>query len=99
MGTKRGTPDLSFDSSGGSPVAVYNSNCYSGWLQVYGTSVASPALAEIINSAGSFNTSSNAENTRIYSNMGYTSYFTDITSQLRHAQRGRGLGLLHRRGS
>jgi kumamolisin len=80
VGTKRGTPDLSFDSSGGSPVAVYNSNCYGGWLEVYGTSVASPSLAGIINSAGAFNTSSNAENTLIYSNLGFPSYFTDITS-------------------
>ena len=80
VGTKRGTPDLSFDSSGGSPVAVYNSNCYRGWLQVYGTSVASPSLAGIINAAGQFKSSSNAENTLIYSNMGYTAYFTDILS-------------------
>ena len=80
VGSKRGTPDLSFDSSGGSPVAVYNSNCYGGWLEVYGTSVASPALAGIINDAGHFDTSSNAENTLIYSNMGFSSYFTDITS-------------------
>jgi len=80
VGTKRGTPDLSFDSSGGSPVAVYNSGCYGGWLQVYGTSVASPSLAGIINTAGTFASSSNAENTLIYSNMGYSSYFTDITS-------------------
>jgi len=80
VGTKRGTPDLSFDSSGGSPVAVYNSNCYGGWLQVYGTSVASPSLAGIINAAGQFKSSSNAENTLIYSNMGYTAYFTDILS-------------------
>ncbi|HLI63764.1 MAG TPA: S53 family peptidase [Terriglobales bacterium] len=80
VGSKRGTPDLSFDSSGGSPVAVYNSNCYGGWLEVYGTSVASPSLAGIINNAGQFKTSSNAENTLIYSNMGYSQYFTDITS-------------------
>ncbi len=80
VGSKRGTPDLSFDSSGGSPVAVYNSNCYGGWLEVYGTSVASPSLAGIINAAGQFKTSSNAENTLMYSNMGYTNYFTDITS-------------------
>jgi subtilase family serine protease len=80
VGTHRGTPDLSFDSSGGSPVAVYNSNCYGGWLEVYGTSVASPALAGIINSAGQFKTSSNAENTLIYSNLGFSAYFTDITS-------------------
>jgi subtilase family serine protease len=80
VGSKRGTPDLSFDSSGGSPVAVYDSNCYGGWLQVYGTSVASPSLAGIINSAGQFKSSSNAENTLMYSNMGFTNYFTDITS-------------------
>ena len=80
VGTHRGTPDLSFDSSGGSPVAVYNSNCYGGWLQVYGTSVASPSLAGIINNAGTFNSTSNAENTEIYNNMTNTSDFTDITS-------------------
>jgi subtilase family serine protease len=80
VGTKRGTPDFSFDSSGGSPVAVYNSSCYGGWLEVYGTSVASPSLAGIVNSAGNFKTSSNAENTLIYSNLGFPSYFTDVTS-------------------
>jgi subtilase family serine protease len=80
VGSKRGTPDFSFDSSGGSPVAVYNSNCYGGWLEVYGTSVASPSLAGITNNAGHFSTSSNAENTVIYSNLGNTSDFTDITS-------------------
>ncbi len=80
VGSHRGTPDLSFDSSGGSPVAVYNSNCYGGWLEVYGTSVASPSLAGIINNAGTFNASSNAENTEIYDNMGNASDFTDITS-------------------
>jgi len=80
VGSKRGTPDFSFDASGGSPVAVYNSNCYGGWLQVYGTSVASPSLAGIVNNAGTFNTSSNAENTEIYANYTNTSDFTDITS-------------------
>ncbi|MFZ0795505.1 MAG: hypothetical protein WAM65_17200, partial [Candidatus Korobacteraceae bacterium] len=68
------------DSSGGSPVAVYNSNCYGGWLEVYGTSVASPSLAGIVNNAGHFSTSSNAENTVIYGNLGNTSDLTDITS-------------------
>ncbi len=80
VGSKRGTPDLSFDSSGGSPVAVYNSACYGGWVEVYGTSVASPSLAGIVNSAAHFETSSNAENTLIYGGLGNSSYFTDITS-------------------
>ncbi len=80
VGSKRGTPDFSFDSSGGSPVAVYNSNCYHGWLEVYGTSVASPSLAGIVNNAGHFSTSSNAENTVIYGNLGNTNDLTDVTS-------------------
>jgi len=80
VGSNRGTPDLSFDASGNSPVAVYNSNCYGGWLEVYGTSVAAPSLAGIINNAGTFNGSSNAENTEIYNNYTNTSEFTDITS-------------------
>jgi len=80
VGSHRGTPDLSFDASGNSPVAVYNSNCYGGWLEVYGTSVAAPSLAGIINNAGTFNSSSNAENTEIYANYTNTSDYTDITS-------------------
>ena len=80
VGSHRGTPDLSFDASGNSPVAVYNSNCYGGWLQVYGTSVAAPSLAGIINNAGTFNASSNAENTEIYANYTNTSDYTDVTS-------------------
>jgi subtilase family serine protease len=80
VGSHRGTPDLSFDASGNSPVAVYNSNCYGGWVEVYGTSVAAPSLAGVINNAGTFNSSSNAENTEIYGNIGNTADFTDITS-------------------
>lgn len=80
VGKHRGTPDLSFDASSGSPVAVYNSNCYGGWIEVYGTSVSAPSLAGIVNNAGTFNTSSKAENTEIYSNYTNASDFTDITS-------------------
>jgi kumamolisin len=80
VGARRGTPDLSFDSSGTSPVAVYNSNCYHGWLEVYGTSVASPALAGIVNSAGTFHATSYAENTAIYANYTNHADFADVTS-------------------
>ena len=80
VSTHRGTPDLSFDASGNSPVAVYNSSCYGGWIEVYGTSVAAPSLAGVINNAGTFNASSNAENTEIYGNYTDVSDFTDITS-------------------
>jgi kumamolisin len=80
VGAKRGTPDLSFDSSESSPVAVYNSSCYGGWLQVYGTSVASPALAGIVNNAGTFHVSTNTEATEIYNNRSNTADYSDITS-------------------
>lgn len=80
VGSKRGTPDISSDSSGNSPVWVYNSSCYNSWLEVYGTSVASPTLAGVINNAGSFKSSSNAELTEIYNNRTSTSHYTDITS-------------------
>jgi hypothetical protein len=80
VGTKRGTPDLASDASENSPVSVYNSSCYNSWLQVWGTSVAAPTLAGVINSAGTFNASSNAELTEIYNNRTKTADFTDITS-------------------
>jgi len=51
----------------------------SGWLVFGGTSVASPSLAGIVNLAGKFNPSSNAELTLIYNNLG-TANFRDIVS-------------------
>lgn len=53
VGTGRGVPDLSFDSNPVTGVWVLVSG-QGGWYIVGGTSVASPALAGIINSAGSF---------------------------------------------
>jgi len=47
---------------------------------VGGTSVASPSLAGIINSAGSFATSTNAELSTIYGNMAVVADFRDITT-------------------
>jgi len=78
VGTHRGVPDLSFDSNPTTGVWVYDANA-GGWNIVGGTSVASPALAGILNLAGAFYTSSNAELTMIYSKLGSTSY-TDISS-------------------
>ena len=40
-----------------------------GWFVVGGTSVSSPSLAGIINSAGKFSPSSQAENALIYGNL------------------------------
>ncbi len=78
VGNYRGVPDLSFDSDPVTGVWVYDSNA-GGWNIVGGTSVASPALAGIINSAGSFNSSSSAELSVIYNNRSTTADFRDIT--------------------
>ena len=80
VGSKRGTPDIASDSSSNSPVYVYDSSCYGSWLEVWGTSVASPTLAGVINSAGSFESSSAAELTLMYDNMNDTTAYRDITS-------------------
>jgi subtilase family serine protease len=68
----RGVPDYSFDGDPNSGVSVYDStSCKgsSGWLVFGGTSVASPSLAGIVNSAGS-NTSSAAELSLLYQSVG-----------------------------
>lgn len=79
VGNYRGVPDLSFDSNPETGVWVYDSNA-GGWNIVGGTSVASPAVAGIINLAGSFYTSTNAELTAIYGKLGTAADFTDISS-------------------
>jgi len=49
--TARQTPDISFDADPNSGANVYDTYGYSGWIVVGGTSLSSPALAGIINSA------------------------------------------------
>jgi kumamolisin len=68
VGASRGTPDLSFDANPTTGVWLFDSNPVlgTGWFVVGGTSVSSPALAGIVNAAGSFLTSSPAENQEIY---------------------------------
>lgn len=81
VGPWRGTPDISFNADPETPVWVYNSFYGEGlWFIVGGTSVASPSLAGIVNAAGGFAASSNAELTTIYGNLGNTGSLTDITS-------------------
>jgi kumamolisin len=68
VGSHRGVPDYSFDADPNTGVSVYDStSCqgYKGWLVFGGTSVSSPSLAGIINSAGS-NTDSTAELSLLY---------------------------------
>jgi subtilase family serine protease len=80
VGSARGTPDIASDSSSGSPVWVYDSSCYGGWIAVYGTSVASPTLAGIINRAGTFAVDSATELQEIYNNYTTKADYTDVTS-------------------
>jgi subtilase family serine protease len=87
--TWRCVPDLSFDSDPYTGVYVYNTFPIDGiyydgldqsqWFIAGGTSVATQALAGIINKAGSFAASSNAELTTQYSNKNNAADFTDIT--------------------
>jgi hypothetical protein len=81
-------PDLSFDANpetgawvfDSTPVGGSTSGCCGvrGWWIVGGTSLSSPALAGIVNSAGHFATSSDSELTTIYSNLGNPADFRDI---------------------
>jgi kumamolisin len=68
VGSYRGTPDVSFDANPNTGVWVYNANAVygTGWFVVGGTSVSAPSLAGIVNAAGSFRASSQAENTALY---------------------------------
>lgn len=87
--TFRATPDISFDADPDTGVWVYDSTpWYAGgtvfggpkhpWLIVGGTSVAAPSLAGVVNTAGTFAASTNAELTTIY-NSASTGAFTDVT--------------------
>ncbi|HVM93637.1 MAG TPA: S53 family peptidase [Terriglobales bacterium] len=79
VGNYRGVPDLSFDANPVTGVWIYDSSV-GGWNIVGGTSVASPALAGIINLSGKFNTSTSAELQSIYNNRTTTADFNDIAS-------------------
>ncbi len=45
---KRGVPDVAYNASGSTPYAVYDSYHQGGWLQVAGTSAATPQWAALI---------------------------------------------------
>jgi subtilase family serine protease len=84
VGSSRGVPDLSFDSNPVTGAWVFDSTpvqgAGSGWFVVGGTSLASPALAGIVNAAGSRMGSSQAELNLIYNNLAINTDFTDISS-------------------
>ena len=84
VGTTRGTPDLSFDANPNTGVWIVDTNQFQGqpggFFIVGGTSVSSPALAGVINNAGEFRHSSQAENSVIYQHVFSTGGdFRDIT--------------------
>jgi kumamolisin len=79
VGSQRGTPDVSSDANPYTGVWVWDSlGAPPGgyWYIVGGTSVSSPTWAGIVNTAGTFAASSQAELTQIYSDA--TSDFTGI---------------------
>lgn len=84
VGSHRGTPDVSFDASTLSAVAMYDIDGEPGWIEVGGTSVSSPSLAGVINTAGHFFTSTDLELTRVYGVYGNTNAYKhdyrDITT-------------------
>jgi kumamolisin len=88
VGSHRGTPDISSDASGCSPVSVYDSTPYEGvtgpWFAVLGTSVAAPTLAGRIMSTTSGAYSSNQMLTQLYDMYAASSvdaeFFRDITT-------------------
>jgi kumamolisin len=77
-GTKRMVPDISYDADPNTGVSVYDSTAcqgYVGWMVFGGTSVSSPALAGIMNSAASFSVDSQAQLTQTYTKIGTGSYY------------------------
>ncbi|HKR85439.1 MAG TPA: hypothetical protein VJS37_14865, partial [Terriglobales bacterium] len=84
VGSKRGVPDLSFDSNPVTGAWVFDSTpvqgAGSGWFIVGGTSLASPALAGIVNAAGNRLGSSASELNLIYNNLAIATDFNDINT-------------------
>jgi subtilase family serine protease len=82
VGSRRGVPDLSFDSNPVTGAWVFDSTpvqgAGSGWFIVGGTSLASPALAGIVNASGNRLGSSQAELNLLYNNLAITTDFNDI---------------------
>ncbi len=87
VGSKRGVSDMSFVADANTGVYVYDSTPLwgeSGWWILGGTSVSSPSLAGVVNTAATagngFAASTADEQARIYGHLGQASVFRDITS-------------------
>ena len=83
VGAFRGTPDISLVADPSTGVWIYDTTPYNSkvydWLVIGGTSVSSPALAGILNNAGSFAKTTAAELTTVYKGFTNTKNWTDIT--------------------
>jgi subtilase family serine protease len=84
VGTHRGIPDIAAVANPSTGVWVYDTTPYGGqvlgWAVLGGTSVASPASAAMVNSAGRFNVSTAVELAEMYANLGDGRAFTDIVT-------------------
>ena len=86
VGNHRGVSDIAFVADPNTGVYIYDSTPVwgeSGWWILGGTSVSSPALAGVVNAAGTINgfaPNTAAEQARIYGNLGNASAFRDITT-------------------
>lgn len=77
-GNYRAAPDVALagdPNSGGWIYYTASDGSFSGWTVIGGTSWSAPAFAGILNSAGTFRQTSNAQLTNIYSN---SALFTDV---------------------
>lgn len=81
VGTHRGNPDIAAVADPYTGCAVYapSNQSTSTWMVFGGTSLSCPIIAGIYNTTGLTSASSSAELTRIYANLG-TSSFRDVTS-------------------
>ena len=66
VGTHRGTPDFSADANPTTGPAMYDADGGYNWLQIGGTSVSSPLLAGLVNTAGHHAKSTNQELSGLY---------------------------------
>lgn len=83
-GTRRGVPDVSSDADPNTGVAVYDSTAYQGykgWMVFGGTSVSSPCMAGMVNTAGVAYANTTAFLTALYGHyLNTPSVFRDITA-------------------
>ncbi len=86
VGTHRGANDVAFDADPNTGVYVYDTSPLwgeAGWWIVGGTSLATPAMAGVMNNAAATNgfaANTAAEEARLYGNLGKAADFRDITT-------------------